>query len=87
MPLLTSSKFVRVRKMSDKFSLVKDFINSVGFPIFMSIVLIHLNMYIMETQNTIIKNLEQSILESKGVINENNRLIAVLVTEFEKECK
>lgn len=73
--------------MSDKFSLVKDFINSVGFPIFMSIVLIHLNMYIMETQNTIIKNLEQSILESKGVINENNRLIAVLVTEFEKECK
>ena len=73
--------------MSDKFSLVKDFINSVGFPIFMSIVLIHLNMYIMETQNTIIKNLEQSILESKGAINENNRLIAVLVTQFEKECK
>lgn len=87
MPLPTSSKFVRVRKMSDKFSLVKDFINSVGFPIFMSIVLIYLNMNIMETQNTIIKNLEKSILESKGAINENNRLIAVLVTQFEKECK
>lgn len=87
MPLPTLSKFVRVRKMSDKFSLVKDFINSVGFPIFMSIVLIYLNMNIMETQNTIIKNLEQSILESKGAINENNRLIAVLVTQFEKECK
>lgn len=72
--------------MSDKFSLLKDFINSVGFPIFMSIVLIYLNMNIMETQNTIIKNLEQSILESKGAINENNRLIAVLVTQFEKEC-
>lgn len=87
MPLPTSSKFVRVRKMSDKFSLVKDFINSVGFPIFMSIVLIYLNMNIMENQNTIIKSLEKAIIESKGAINENNRLIAVLVTQIEKECK
>ena len=73
--------------MSDKFTILKDFINSVGFPIAMSIVLIYINFTIMENQNTILKKLEQSITESKSAISENTRLLALLVTQSEKECE
>ena len=73
--------------MSDKFTILKDFINSVGFPIAMSIALIYINFTIMENQNTILKKLEQSITESKLTVSENTRLLALLVTQSEKECE
>ena len=73
--------------MGDKFSILKDFINSVGFPIVMSIALIYINFTIMENQNTVLKKLEQSITESKSAISENTRLLALLVTQSEKECE
>ena len=72
--------------MNDKFTILKDFINSVGFPIVMSIALIYINFTIMENQNTVLNKLEQSITESKLAISENTRLVALLVTEYEKEC-
>ena len=73
--------------MSDKFTILKDFINSVGFPIAMSIVLIYINFTIMENQNTVLKKLEQSITESKSAISENTRLVALLITQYEQECE
>ena len=73
--------------MNDKFAILKDFINSVGFPIVMSIALVYVNMSIMEAQRTALSKLEQSITESKLTISENTRIVALLVTQYEKECK
>lgn len=73
--------------MNDKFAILKDFINSVGFPVVMSIALVYVNMSIMEAQRTVLSKLEQSITESKLTISENTRIVALLVTQYEKECK
>lgn len=73
--------------MGDKFTILKDFINSVGFPIVMSITLIYINFTITENQNTVLKKLEQSITESKSAISENTRLVALLITQYEQGCK
>lgn len=73
--------------MSDKFTILKDFINSVGFPIVMSITLIYINFSVMERQSVVLTRLEQSITESKSAISENTRLVALLVTQYEKGCK
>ena len=72
--------------MSDKFTILKDFINSVCFPIEMSIALIYINFSVMEQQSAVLNKLEQSITESKSAISENSRLVALLVTQYEKEC-
>ena len=72
----------------------KDFINSVGFPIVISLILIYMNGKILETQNTLIYELKTTVSDTNKDVNfnrlaiqENNRLISVLIQDFEKGCK
>ena len=73
---------------------VKDFINSVGFPIVISLILIYMNGKILETQNTLIYELKTTVSDTNKDVNfnrlaiqENNRLISILIQDFEKGCK
>ena len=73
---------------------VKTFINGVGFPIVVCLILFYLNMQIAEKQNEVLRTMQQAILENSKeiIINrqtaiENGKLLAMLVTEYRKECR
>ena len=72
----------------------KAFINGVGFPIVVCLILFYLNMQIAEKQNEVLSNMNKTILENSKeiIINrqtamENGKLIAMLVSEYRKECR
>lgn len=73
---------------------LKTFINGVGFPIVVCLILFYLNMQIAEKQNEVLRTMQQAILENSKeiIINrqtaiENGKLLAMLVTEYRKECR
>ena len=73
---------------------LKTFINGVGFPIVVCLILFYLNMQIAEKQNEVLRAMQQAILENSKeiIINrqntiENGKLLAMLVSEYRKECR
>lgn len=73
---------------------LKTFINGVGFPIVVCLILFYLNMQIAEKQNEVLRTMQQAILENSKeiIINrqtaiENGKLLAMLVSEYRKECR
>lgn len=73
---------------------LKTFINGVGFPIAVCLILFYLNMQIAEKQNEVLRTMQQAILENSKeiIINrqtaiENGKLLAMLVSEYRKECR
>ena len=72
----------------------KAFINGVGFPIVVCLILFYLNLQLAEKQNTVLANMNKAILENSKeiIINrqstiENGKLLAMLVSEYRKECR
>ena len=73
---------------------VKTFINGVGFPIVVCLILFYFNLQLAEKQNQVLSNMNKAILENSKeiIINrqtamENGKLLAMLVTEYRKECR
>ena len=73
---------------------LKTFINGVGFPIVVCLILFYFNLQLAEKQNELLSNMNKAILENSKeiIINrqtamENGKLIAMLVTEYRKECR
>ena len=73
---------------------LKAFINGVGFPIVVCLILLYFNLQITERQNEVLRTMQQAILDNSKeiVINrqstiENGKLLSMLVTEYRKECK
>ena len=72
---------------------LKIFINGVGFPIVVCLILLYFNLQIFEKQNEVLSNMNRTILENNReiIINrqstlENGKLLAMLVTEYRQEC-
>ena len=72
----------------------KEFINGVGFPIVVCLILFYFNLQLAEKQNQVLSNMNNAILENSKeiLINrqttiENGKLLAMLVTEYRKECR
>lgn len=72
----------------------KSFINGVGFPIIVCLILFYFNLQIAERQNEVLRTIQQAILDNSKeiMINrqstlENGKLIAMLVSEYRKECR
>lgn len=73
---------------------LKTFINGVGFPIVVCLILFYFNLQLVEKQNEVLRTMQQAILDNSKeiIINrqtdmENGKLIAMLVTEYRKECR
>ena len=73
---------------------LKTFINGVGFPIVVCLILFYFNLQLVEKQNEVLRTMQQAILDnSKEILinrqstNENGKLLAMLVTEYRKECR
>lgn len=73
---------------------LKTFINGVGFPIVVCLILFYFNLQLVEKQNEVLRTMQQAILENSKeiIINrqtdmENGKLIAMLVSEYRKECR
>lgn len=73
---------------------LKTFINGVGFPIVVCLILFYFNLQIEDRQNEVLRTIQQAILDNSKeiIINrqstiENGKLIAMLVSEYRKECK
>ena len=73
---------------------VKTFINGVGFPIVVCLILLYFNLQIAEKQNMVLSNMNNAILENSKEIMisrqtdiENAKLLAMLVSEYRKECR
>ena len=73
---------------------LKTFINGVGFPIVVCLILFYFNLQIAEKQNEVLSNMNKAILENSKeiIINrqtaiENGKLLAMLVSEYRKECR
>ena len=73
---------------------LKAFINGVGFPIVVCLILFYFNLQLVEKQNEVLRTMQQAILEnSKEIVIsrqtsiENAKLLAMLVTEYRKECR
>ena len=73
---------------------LKTFINGVGFPIVVCLILFYFNLQLAEKQNMILSTMNETILENNKEITinrqttmENGKLLAMLVTEYRKECK
>ena len=73
---------------------LKTFINVVGFPIVVCLILFYFNVQIAEKQNELLANMNKAILENSKeiIINrqlsvENGKLLVMLVTEYRKECR
>lgn len=73
---------------------LKTFINGVGFPIVVCLILFYLNMQLVEKQNEVLRTMQQAILDNSKeiIINrqstiENGKLLAMLVSESRKECR
>ena len=72
----------------------KSFINGVGFPIVVCLILLYFNLQIAEKQNEVLANMNKAILENSKEITisrqtdiESAKLLAMLVTEYRKECR
>ena len=72
----------------------KVFINGVGFPIVVCLILFYFNLHLVEKQNEVLRTMQQAILDNSKeiIINrqlsvENGKLLAMLVTEYRKECR
>ena len=72
----------------------KSFINGVGFPIVVCLILFYLNLQLAEKQNVVLSNMNKAILDNSKeiIINrqstmENGKLLAMLVSEYRKECR
>lgn len=72
----------------------KTFINGVGYPIVVSLILMYFISQINEKQNIVLSNMNNAILENSKEIAisrqtdiENAKLLAMLVTEYRKECR
>ena len=73
---------------------LKTFINGVGFPIVVCLILFYFNLQLVEKQNEVLRTMQQAILDNSKeiMINrqstlENGKLLAMLVTEYRKECR
>ena len=73
---------------------LKTFINGVGFPIVVCLILFYFNLQLAEKQNELLSNMNKAILENSKeiIINrqtaiENGKLLAMLVSEYRKECR
>lgn len=73
---------------------LKTFINGVGFPIVVCLILFYFNLQLVEKQNEVLRTMQQAILENSKeiIINrqtdiENGKLLAMLVSEYRKECR
>ena len=73
---------------------LKTFINGVGFPIVVCLILFYFNLQLVEKQNEVLRTMQQAILDNSKeiVINrqstlENGKLLAMLVAEYRKECR
>lgn len=73
---------------------LKTFINGVGFPIVVCLILFYFNLQLAEKQNEVLSNMNKAILDnSKEILisrqsdMENGKLLAMLVTEYRKECR
>ena len=73
---------------------LKTFINGVGFPIVVCLILFYFNLQLVEKQNEVLRTMQQAILDNSKeiLINrqstlENGKLLAMLVTEYRKECR
>ena len=73
---------------------LKTFINGVGFPIVVCLILFYFNLQLAEKQNQVLVSMNKAILENSKeiIINrqtamENGKLLAMLVTEYRKECR
>ena len=73
---------------------LKTFINGVGFPIVVCLILFYFNLQLAEKQNEVLRTMQQAILDNSKeiIINrqtaiENGKLLAMLVTEYRKECR
>ena len=73
---------------------LKAFINGVGFPIVVCLILFYFNAQLAEKQNAVLSNMNRTILENNReiIVNrqstlENSKLLAMLVTEYRKECR
>ena len=73
---------------------LKTFINGVGFPIVVCLILFYFNLQLVEKQNEVLRTMQQAILENSKeiIINrqtaiENGKLLAMLVAEYRKDCR
>ena len=73
---------------------LKTFINGVGFPIIVCLILFYFNLQLTEKQNLVLSNMNKTILESnketainRQIAIENGRMLTMLVTEYRKECR
>ena len=73
---------------------VKTFINGVGFPIVVCLILFYFNLQLVEKQTEVLENMNKSIsvnsqeiVVTRQTVMENGKLIAMLVTEYRKECR
>ena len=73
---------------------LKTFINGVGFPIVVCLILFYFNLQLAEKQTEVLRTMQQAILDNSKeiIINrqlsvENGKLLTMLVTEYRKECR
>ena len=73
---------------------VKKFINGVGFPIVVCLILFYFNLQLVGKQTEYLENMakaisvnSQEIVVTRQTVMENGKLIAMLVTENKKECR
>ena len=72
----------------------KEFINGVGFPIVVCLIMFYFHSQTVQKQNEVLENMNKTILENNKeiIINrqttmENGKLLAMLVSEYRKECR
>ena len=72
----------------------KAFINGVGFPIVVCLILLYFISETNQKQNVVLTNMNNAILEnskeiilSRQITMENAKLLAMLVSEYRKECR
>ena len=73
---------------------LKTFINGVGFPIVVCLILFYFNLQLVEKQNQFLASMNKAILDNSKeiIVNrqtniENGKLLLMLVTEYRKECR
>ena len=73
---------------------LRTFINEVGFPIVVCLILFYFNLQLVEKQNEFLRSMQHAILDNNKeiVINrqtsvENGKLLVMLVSEYRKECR
>ena len=73
---------------------LKAFINGVGFPIVVCLILFYFNLQLAEKQNEVLRTMNNAILDNSKEIMisrqtdiENAKLLAMLVSEYRKECR